>query len=127
MKPPCAAMPLTIEPIACSRTPKCRLRPAKLMPPSSAPSIFFASAAGAGPKSPRPTRLVNVDGSRSAEPPISDGIFLPMAARICLPATRVDRPLASAGNAGMPDSQSAGSSPRKRAVSSAYSFGKACA
>ena len=28
MKPPCAARPLTIAPIACSRTPKCMLRPA---------------------------------------------------------------------------------------------------
>src|SRR5664280_110192 len=74
MKPPCAARPLTIAPIACSRTPKCRLRPARLQPPPSEPSLSWPGASG-GLKSPWPLSAVKVDGSRSAEPPTSAGSF----------------------------------------------------
>ena len=54
-----SANPLLIAPAACSRTPKCRLRPARL----------------SGWKSPAPSKVRRdlLDGARSEEPPISHG------------------------------------------------------
>ena len=69
-----------------------------------------------GSKSPSPSSAVYVDGSRSAEPPISAGRRGAMAFITLPEATRVAMPLASAGKTGMSASQPAGSSPRDAAL-----------
>ena len=57
-------MPFMMEPMACSRTPKWRFRPAPV-----------------GRKSPMPFIMVLVDGARSAEPPIRNGALFAIALR----------------------------------------------
>ena len=57
MMPPCKAMPFEIAPIACSRTPKCMLRP----------------LGSSGEKEPLPATSVLFDSARSAEPPTKFG------------------------------------------------------
>src|SRR5665811_267686 len=60
--PPWSAIPLSTPPIACSRTPKCTLRP---------PGVSFWNH----PHSREPHSLSSVlfEGARSAEPPIRVG------------------------------------------------------
>ena len=76
-------MPLRMAPIACSRMPKWRLRPA------------YSPAW----KSPAPSKVsrVLVDGARSAAPPISQGTFWAIALRTRPDEIRVAIPLLSVG------------------------------
>ena len=55
--PPWSEIPLTIEPIACSRIPKAMLRPACMFE-----------------KTPPPLNSVRVDSTRSAAPPTIVGV-----------------------------------------------------
>src|SRR3989338_3569750 len=88
-------MPLIMPPIACSRTPKCILRP----------DGFLKL------KSPQPLRVVIVDGERSAEPPIKLG-RMPAIAFIALPDALLVAMLPSSGlNRDNTESQSFGSFP----------------
>ena len=86
-------MPFTTAAIACSRMPKCRLRP---------PGV-------PGSKSPAPSNLsvVLFDGPRSAEPPRNHGMFCASTFSTWPDASRPATPFASAGNVG----QVAGPSP----------------
>src|SRR5436190_24119281 len=86
--------PLRIAPIACSRMPKCRLRPAGL----------------AKLKSPAPSNVRRVlqEGARSAEPPISQGTFLARILSTLPEESRVAKPLASGGKVDRPLSQPSG-------------------
>src|SRR5260370_41069955 len=88
-------MPLRIEHMACSRMPKWRLRP----------QYWPAS------KSPAPSKVSRAlgDGVRSADPPISQGIFLANAFRTLDEEARLARPLDSRGKPGRSLSQPAGS------------------
>ena len=91
--------PLTIAAIACSRMPKCRLRPPGV--PAS--------------KSPAPSNLsvVLLDGPRSAGAARgTSGMFCASTFSTCPDASRPATPLASAVNIGRSRSQSAGSSRR---------------
>jgi len=106
--------------------PKCRLRPAWLQPPPSEPWVSSPVVTG-GLKSPQPFNAVFVEGSRSAEPPVSAGSFGATAFMILPDASRVARPFASAANAGMSAFQPAGNSPRKTALQFRSLFGKSCA
>ena len=81
--------------MACSRIPKWKLRPAKF-PAEKSP----ASAA---------LSRVFVDGARSADPPISHGMFLATAFSTFAEDSRVARPFGSAGNSGRSRSQPSGS------------------
>ncbi len=96
--------------MACSRTPKCRLR-APYRPAATSPS---------------PLRCVRFDSVRSAEPPISARTTgasalstLPEAARVAIAPS-----VANAGNA---SSQPSGSSPASAADNSAARSGCAAA
>ena len=64
---------------------------------------------------------MNVDGFKSAEPPIKLGSLGAIALRIFPEAARVANPLGSAGNSGIAESQPAGSSPRSACSSSLLS------
>src|SRR5258708_38279761 len=79
-------MPLTMAPMACSRTPKCRLRP-RYSPAKKSPA-------------PSKVKLVLLECARSAEPPMSQGIFLASAFRTLPEESREAMPLASAGELG---------------------------
>ena len=82
--------------MACSRIPKCRLRPP------------YLSAS----KSPAASnvRRVLVDGERSAEPPISEGKCCAMAFSTLPEESRVARPFVSAAKLGRSASHPRGSS-----------------
>src|SRR5258706_14432902 len=81
-----SASPFAIEAIACSRTPKWKLRP----PGADA---LWLPASGA-------ERRVFVEGARSAEPPRSQGIAAAAALSALPEASRVATPFASAGKTG---------------------------
>src|ERR1035438_9350381 len=104
-------MPLTIEPMACSRMPKWKLRPEYSSRSKLPPSLIS----------------VLVEGARSAAPPISQGTFLATAFSTLEFDSRVATPLASAGNVGMSLSQPCGRS--RLAINShcLASSGNACA
>src|ERR1700754_514260 len=71
--PTVKAIPFKAEPIACSRIPKWKLRPA-LFSEVNESNAF---------------KLVSVDGAKSAAPPIRFGIFAAMAFNALPEATRV--------------------------------------
>src|ERR1019366_722041 len=100
------AIPFRIDPIACSRIPKWKLRPLYL--PLS--------------KSPAPFIKVLVEGARSAAPPMNHGTCLAIAFITLLPASRPATPFASAGKVGMSVSQPSGNLP---ACSVSHSLAKA--
>src|SRR5262249_51579957 len=83
-------------PMACSRMPKCMLRP-----PGSPRSRLPA---------PSKVSLVLVEGARSPAPPSSQGTRLAIALRTLPEASRVAMPFSSAGKTGRSTSQSFGSS-----------------
>ena len=89
------ARPFAMQPAACSRTPKCRLRPAR----------------SCDEKCPAPSNVnaVLVEGARSAAPPSSHGTRDAMALSTAPDASRPARPLSLAGKTGMSASQSSGS------------------
>ena len=96
-------MPLRIAPMACSRIPKCRIRPAGA---GLQCSVFHL----AGTNEPPPSMVVLFDSARSAEPPQSSGslaakalITLPDAARVAISVP--------ASNLGSAASRSLGRSP----------------
>ena len=82
-------MPLTAAHMACSRTPKCILRP----------WYRRACRAGSRRRRRRPDRVL-VLGDRSAAPPISQGICWAMAFSTLPDASRVAMPLAFGGKTG---------------------------
>ena len=65
---PCSTMPDRIEPIACSRTPKCSTRPYQSAVKSSV-------EIDGGPNDFTPLMVVLLLPARSAEPPHSSGSF----------------------------------------------------
>ena len=99
--PPCSAMPFMIEPMPCSRMPKCSTRPYW----SPVKSLVDSSA---GMKDGWPLGVVLLDSARSAEPPHSSGSSGAIAVSTSPEALRVATPLASAGNDGSAFSQPAG-------------------
>ena len=86
-----------IEPIACSRMPKCSVRP-----------YGPRSSASVGRNDFSPFIVVLLLPARSADPPHSSGSFGPSAFRISPEATRVAMPFGSAGNSGIAFSQPSG-------------------
>ncbi len=96
-------------PAACSRTPKCRLRP-----PRSATE-----------KSPACANVISVfvEGARSADPPTSHGTFGAIAFSTLPEASRPAMPLPSVGKVGRSASHPSGSSRFWISSSSAASFG----
>src|SRR5512138_2052192 len=83
--------PLRMAPIACSRIPKCRFRPAGLV------SL----------KSPAPSNVSRVlhDGERSADPPITHGTVRATAFKTTPEVSLLALPLESGGKAGRSWSQ----------------------
>src|ERR1017187_6018117 len=79
-------IPLAMAAEACSRTPKCMLRP---------PGV-------AGCRSPAPlkSRRVKVEGSKSAAPPSNQGTASARMLRTLPDDSRLAMPLASAGKTG---------------------------
>src|SRR5215213_4832845 len=86
-------MPFMIAPMACSRTPKCRVRP--YGPPDH---ILVWRLPGRNDGSP--STAVLLLSARSAEPPHSSGSTGASAASTLPEAARVAMPLGSAGNSG---------------------------
>ena len=86
-------IPFRMEPIACSRMPKCRVRPYGL-PGNS------RDCRSAGRKLGSPSMVVLLDSARSAEPPHSSGSFGASAVSTLPEAARVATPLASGCPAG---------------------------
>ena len=81
--------------MACSRMPKCMLRPPRV--------------AASNSPAPSKVRRVLVEGARSAAPPISQGTFWARMLRILPEESRVAMPLASAGKVGRSLSHPSGS------------------
>src|SRR5690348_8936810 len=86
-------MPLRIEPIACSRIPKCSVRPYGL----ACHSLVEASV---GPNESAPFIVVRLLSARSAEPPHSSGRTSASALSTSPEALRVARPLGSGSQLG---------------------------
>ncbi len=95
-------MPFMIEPMACSRTPKCSTRPAYGSPFQSRAERSF------GRNDSAPSMVVLLDSARSADPPQSSGTRGAMALMTSPLALRVARPFSSAGNVGRSASQPVG-------------------
>ena len=105
--------------MACSRTPKCRLRPHSLT------SVHAFVARSAGAKDGSSAMAVLLEPARSALPPHNSG-STPAKALMTLPeAARVAIALPGS-NCGSADSTSAGSSPSCRRFSNAACCGWAC-
>src|SRR2546426_12222968 len=93
------------------------LPPPKLQTPPDAPWTPALDSEG-GSESPSPLGVVNVDSSRSADPPTSSGSLGASPCRVASDALRVAKPFGSAGKTGGSASQPRGSSPAKRRASS---------
>ena len=91
-------MPFTIEPIACSRMPKCIVRPY-----GSPGNIFDCRSVGR--KLGTPSMVVLFDSARSAEPPHSSGSSSASALSTLPEAARVEMSLGSASQVGIVSSQ----------------------
>src|ERR1019366_6087956 len=104
-------MPFRIEPMACSRMPKWKLRP-EYSSRSKLPPFLIS---------------VLVEGARSAAPPINHGTFLATAFNTLEFDSRVATPLASAGNVGMSLSHPCGKLRFAISSHSLASSGNACA
>ena len=102
-------MPLTIEPIACSRIPNAMLRPACV-----------------DENTPAPSNSVFVDSTRSAAPPTIVGVNGLIACITFLPASRVATP-SPAGNSGNASIQPGRGLPVRSASHSSRSFGNVSA
>ncbi len=105
-------MPLTIEPIACSRMPNAMFRPAQR-----------------SEKSPPPSNSVFVDSTRSAAPPIIVGTAFLNACMTCLPASRVatSSPASTSGSVHAPIRPAHAASQRSRSTGNACDqFENAC-
>ena len=114
---PSAAMPFMMQPIANSRTPKCRLRP------NSLPLNAFDEA-DSGRKDGSPFMRVLFEPARSAEPPHSSGSTEAMAQSTWPDAERVATALPSS-KTGSAASQPSGSFPAWRRSSRAAPSGLA--
>ena len=98
------AIPLETAAAACSRIPKCRLRPER--------------ESSSKPPAPGKVRLVLVDGDRSAEPPSEPRDRLGQAVEDLAEESRLAMPLASAAKVGAgrpPSRREAGGAERDRA------------
>ena len=102
--PPWTLIPLRMAPMACSRMPKCRVRPYGW--PGKR-----RDCRSAGRKLGSPSMVVLLDSARSAEPPHSSGSFGASAVSTLPDAARVATPLASASQEGSASSQPGDSSP----------------
>ena len=99
---PSTAIPLQIAPMACSRMPKCSVRP--YQPPGNI-RVWCPGGMNEG----SPFIVVLLLPARSAEPPHSSGSTGASAVRTSPEAFRVAIPLASAGNSGSAAAQPSGS------------------
>ena len=88
-------MPFMIEPMACSRMPKCMVRPYGL------PGNIF-DCRSVGRKLGSPSMVVLFDSARSAEPPHNSGSLSAKASSTLPEAARVAMPLGSASQLGSP-------------------------
>ena len=79
---PCSTMPDRIAPIACSRTPKCSVRPYQW-------AVYSFVEIDGGPKESAPLIVVLLLPARSADPPHSSGSFGPSADSTSPDAARV--------------------------------------
>ena len=91
-------MPFMIDPMACSRTPKCSTSLQGL------PGTSW-SAGSVGRKLGSPSGVVLLDSARSAEPPHSSGNLGAIAPSTFPEAARVAMPLGSADQLGSASSQ----------------------
>ena len=104
-------MPELIAAIACSRTPKWRLRPRVAPFAADRPlAVGDLRSPGSGSR-PAPLSAVSVEGLRSAEPPMSSGTRAAIALMTFPPAERVASGLSAVVKVGMSASQPFGSSP----------------
>src|SRR4051794_34389993 len=115
-------MPFMIEPMACSRIPKCSTRP-YLLP------LHELVCHCSGVKLGWPSGVVLLDSARSAEPPQSSGRTGAIALRSAPDALRVATPLSSAGEdgraAGPPGGGGGGGVPADSALCSGWGGGPA--
>src|SRR6266487_5528824 len=116
----CSAIPLQIAPMACSRMPKCSVRP--YMPPGNR-RVWCSGGMNEG----SPFIVVLLLPARSAEPPHSSGSTGASAVRISPEAFRVAIPLASAGNSGSTAAQPSGNRRADSRASSSARSGLAAA
>ena len=100
--PPCAAIPLRIAPMPCSRIPKWSTRPASGSP------FHIADERSFGRNDAAFSIVVLLDSARSAEPPQSSGTASATALITAPDALRVAMPFSSAGNVGRVSVQPSG-------------------
>src|ERR1700710_3001153 len=108
-----------IAPMACSRTPKCSVRP-------YGPPLHILVWRSAGRNDGSPLTAVLLLSARSADPPPRSGGSGEIAARTPPEALRVATPLASAGQLGSFPAQPSGSVRVFIRASSSAPFGFDC-
>src|SRR6476646_8797869 len=117
---PCSTIPDRIAPIACSRIPKCRVRPYGV-------AFQWAVFAAAGPNESTPFIVVLFDSARSADPPHSSGNTGARAVSTAPDAARVETPFGSTGQDGNASVQPSGSSRACSRSNNAFCSGFAAA
>src|SRR5262245_21345804 len=113
-------MPDRIAPIACSRTPKCKVRPYHW-------AVYSLVGIDGGPKESAPFIVVLLPPAKSADPPQSSGSLGPTAESTAPDAALVARGFEPGSQDGRSASQPSGISLANSRSSNALRSGSRCA